>query len=266
MPWLIDGTFERRNEDFVGSTVWQQDRQAAIKIIDARHDFHDQDLATGIQGTLNLLGYNAMLSDLNVGGFNITNVADGVALADGVNVDQLDAVEAKADQNAIDIAAINTSDPASIITAATFDALDITLDRANGDFVVPMRRFNDFKAGQQIRLLGIDLVAATDTDVDTGLAGRFYMPNNLGGAMNLNIIRPDLDDADLGDNYFVEGLVMIENLGAPATITLQADGVNVDPSDVVGAPTANLNTTYTLSYIIQWDNGTYHEAFVWSAP
>jgi hypothetical protein len=266
MPWQIDGEFIRTNIEFSGNNVWGQDLSAGYKIIASRHDLHDEDLAEGIEQCINTSGYNAMLAELNMGDNIIKSLLPGVAGTDAINVNQLDVVDDKADQNAIDIAALVTSDPDSIITAMTFDALELTADRAVGDFVVPLKRFNDFKAGQIIRHFGQDLVAATSTDVDTGTGNRFYMPNNLTGAMDLNIIRPVGDDPDLGDNYFVEGLVIVENQATPAAITLQADGVDVDASDIIGAPTLNANTNYTLSYMIQWDNGTYHEAYVWSAP
>ena len=270
MPWLNTGIFERfvgTSPNFSGNNVWQQDQSAGIKIVDARHDVHDQDIAAGITATVNLDGYTTMRANFDMGAFRIVNVDDGIDPTDAVNKSQLDVVDGKADQNAIDIAAINTSDPNSIITAVTWDYTTLTHDRVNGAFVPDLKRFDDFKLGQKLKLLGQDLVAAASTDVDTATGNRFYMPNNLTGAMDLNIIRPTGADPDLGENYFVEGLVIIENQATPAAITLQADGVDVDPSDIIGAPTLNANTNYTLSYIIQRVTGdVYREAYVWSAP
>jgi hypothetical protein len=266
MPWQLNGTFLRINPDYDGD-VWTKDQQAGIKVIAARHDVHDADLAAGIAKCVNIDGYNAMLANLDMGGFRITNLLAGIGALDGVNKTQLDTVEAKADQNALDIAAINTSDPDSIITAATFDALDLSLERTVGDFVVPLRRFNDFKAGQIIRHLGVDLTAALVTDVDTQVANRWYMLNNLTGTMDINFIRPTGADADLGENYFTEGLIIIENGGTPALPTLQGDGVDINPSNIIGSPTLNAGTSYTLSYMIQRTLGdVYRESYIWSAP
>ena len=267
MPWQIDGTFLRVNPDFQGTNVWQQDQQATIKIIAARHDIHDQDLATGIANCLNLDGYNAMRNNLNMGGFLIRSMSPGTSGTDAVNKDQLDVVDAKADQNALDIASIQTSDPDSIITAAAFNALDLTLARNIGNFVVPMRRFNDFKAGQIIRHLGIDLTAQAVTVVDTQLGNRWYMYNNLTGTMDINFDRPQGADADLGENFFTEGMIIIENGATPALPTIQADGVDVNPSEIIGSPTLNAGTRYTLSYSIQRTTGdVYRQAFIWSTP
>jgi hypothetical protein len=265
MPWQLDGSFLRVNPDFQGNTVWQQDQQSTIKIIAARHDFHDEDLAVGISKSLNTDGYNAMQANLNMGSFRINSMSPGTSGTDAVNKDQLDVVDAKADQNASDIAAIQTSDPNSIISAATFNALDLTLDRNIGDFVVPLRRFNDFKAGQIIRHIGKDLTPTANMTVDTQLANRFYLLNNLGNVAVLNFDRPNGDDSDLGPNYFTEGMIVIQNGTTPAALSLQADGVAVDPSKIVGAPSASSNVTYTLSYIIQRTAGdVYRESYIWS--
>ena len=278
MPWLNTGVFERfvgTSPNFTGPDIWQQDQSAGIKIVDARHDVHDQDIAAGITSTVNLDGYTTMRANFDMGSFRIVNVDDAIDPLDAVNKQQLDVVDAKADQNAVDIAAIQTSDPNSIITDVTWDNTVLTHDRTNGDFVPELKRFDDFKLGQKLRLLGQDLTAVLaplTTDVDTNTGNRFYMANNaIAGGIDLNIIRPVGADGTspvgLGENYFVEGLVIVENLATPSLITLQADGVDVDPSDIIGAPTLNANTTYTLSYIIQRVTGdVYREAYVWSAP
>jgi hypothetical protein len=266
MPWNIDGTFSRTNPDFSGTSVWQQDQQATIKIIAARHDFHDQDIADGVTLCLNRNGYNSMLADINMGGFNVTNMADAVNSTDATTLNQLDAVEAKVDQNTADIAAIQTSDPNSIITDVSFGGINLTHTRALGDFVVPLRRFNEFKAGKLIRHLGVDLTAAATTALDTQVANRWYMFNNLTGTMDLNIIRPTGTDADLGENYFTEGMVIVENGTTPAAITIQADGVDVIASEIIGSPSLNASARYTLSYSIQRIAGdSYRQAFIWSA-
>ena len=76
MPWQPTGNFLRTNNQFTGVTVWEQDQQASIKIIASRHDFHDEDLATGIEQCLNVDGYNKMLAPLDMNGFEIINLAN----------------------------------------------------------------------------------------------------------------------------------------------------------------------------------------------
>jgi hypothetical protein len=267
MPWNINGTFTRVNPDFSGNNVWQQDQGAGIKIIAARHDSHDEDLGQGIAKCINIDGYNSMLANFDVGNFKVVNMSPGTGGTDAVNKDQLDVVDAKADKNASDIAAIQTSDPDSIITAVNFDALDMNFLRASGNFVVPLRRFNDLKAGQIIRHIGADLTAQAVTTVDTQLGNRWYMYNNLTGTMDINFDRPAGADADLGENYFTEGMIIIENGGTPALPTIQADGVDVSPSEIIGSPTLNAGSRYTLSYSIQRIAGdVYRQAFIWSTP
>ena len=269
MPWQLDGSFLRVNPSFSGATVWDQDRQAGFKVVSSRHDIHDEDLATGIAKALNLDGYNAMLANLNMGGFRIVNMIAGIGGTDAVNLDQLTVVDDKVEQNIIDIAAIQTSDPTSIITAVSFDYSDLTFTRAAGDFIVPTNRFDDFKAGQKIRHLGIDLTAAAVTEVDTQVANRWYMFNNITGTMEINFTYPTGADADLGENYFTEGLIIIENGGTPALPSLTVGGVAISPSSIIGSPTINAGTSYTLSYIIQRILGapdTYRVSFIWSSP
>jgi len=77
MGWQADGTVLRENPDFNGDDVWQQDQAAGIKIIDARHDHHDEDLALAIADCLNLDGLNAMRANLDMGGFTIINLPVG---------------------------------------------------------------------------------------------------------------------------------------------------------------------------------------------
>ena len=268
MPWQLNGTFLRVNPNFSGTNVWQQDQQAGIKVIDQRHDFHDQDLADGIAKALNLDGYNAMLANLQMGGFRVVNLGNGIGATDAVNLGQLDAVQSQVSDNTSAIAAINTSDPDSIITAVAMpDYINLTHTRTNGNFVVPMKRFDQFKAGQIIRHMGVDLTWAASVAVDTQVANRWYLYNNTPGTFDIDLTYPTGADTELGENYFTEGMIIIENGNTPSLPTIQAGGVNVDPSDIIGSPTLNAFTSYTLSYSIQRTTGdVYRVAYIWSAP
>jgi hypothetical protein len=266
MPWQSNGTFLRINPDFSGPIVWQEDQQASYKVIASRHDIHDQDLAVGISNALNLDGYNAMRANINAGGYRVVNMIDGVGSTDAATVAQLDEVKDQVNENTADIAAIQTSDPDSIITAMNFtDAKSLVAVRTNGNFTVPLKKFEEFKASKIIRHLGIDLTAAAVTPVNTQAGNRFYMYNNLTGTMQINIIRPTGTDPELGQNYFTEGLIIIENGATPALPQLQGDGVAISPSSIIGSPTLNAGTRYTLSYSIQRTTGNvYREAYIWS--
>ena len=85
MPWQADGKFLRVNPDFSGPTVWAQDQAVPIKIIATRHDYHDEDLADGIEDCLNINGLNALLANMDAGGFTIENLA-GITSTEVVTV------------------------------------------------------------------------------------------------------------------------------------------------------------------------------------
>jgi len=92
MPWKEDGTFERENGPdpvFKGDDVWQDDQKASIKVVAARHDYHDEGLANGIEGCLNLDGYNSMRADLDMGGFQVINTLEEEDVSDGIFTPQL---------------------------------------------------------------------------------------------------------------------------------------------------------------------------------
>ena len=88
MPWS-GGSFTRTNGVHTGATLWAQDRDAGTKILAARHDTHDQDLAGGINSTLEKSGSNAATGNLNIGSNRLTAVADGTAKTDAATVNQI---------------------------------------------------------------------------------------------------------------------------------------------------------------------------------
>jgi hypothetical protein len=88
MPWS-GGSFTRTNGVHTGSTLWVQDRDAGTKILATRHDTHDQDLADGINATLEKSGSNAATGNLDIGSNRITLVADGTAKTDAATVNQI---------------------------------------------------------------------------------------------------------------------------------------------------------------------------------
>lgn len=88
MPWQPDGTFLRKvgvdptYSATPSGELWGQDLSASIKIIASRHDYHDEDLGTGIADCLNLDGYNTMRAGIKMGGNFITGIANGISLTD----------------------------------------------------------------------------------------------------------------------------------------------------------------------------------------
>ena len=81
MAWS-GGTFSRvRN--------WQADKANSIGIEAAKHDEEDDNLAAGINQTINKDGSNAFTGDVNVGSNKLLAVAKGTNRTDGVNVEQV---------------------------------------------------------------------------------------------------------------------------------------------------------------------------------
>ena len=87
MAWS-GGIFTRTNGTYAGSSVWQSDAAAAVKIRADRHDTHDQDLATGINNCLTKDGQNAPTQNISWGAFKITNLGNGSAATDAATYGQ----------------------------------------------------------------------------------------------------------------------------------------------------------------------------------
>src|SRR6188768_3610438 len=77
MSFGADGTFTRTNGiNSTGKRVWQDDAAAGIKILDTRHDTHDQDLAEGLSQCLLRNGAGVPTANIPWGGFKITNLGN----------------------------------------------------------------------------------------------------------------------------------------------------------------------------------------------
>jgi hypothetical protein len=88
MGWS-SGTYTRSNGVYSGASVWASDEAALVDIESARHDTHDQDLATGINSCLHKGGQNAATANLPMGGFKHTNVANATARTEYAVVGQI---------------------------------------------------------------------------------------------------------------------------------------------------------------------------------
>jgi hypothetical protein len=114
MSWS-GGTFTRTNGVYSGATVWFSDYSANVKIVYDRHDYHDQDLAQGINACINKNGQNSPTANIDWGGFKITGLSAGASSTDSARYGQT-----------ITAAAI---DPSSKI---------LTLTRADGNVTVDL--------------------------------------------------------------------------------------------------------------------------------
>jgi hypothetical protein len=285
MPWdTPTKTFIRNNGRNSGPTVWDEDAIALQDIDSQGHDDHDQDLANGITACLNINGVNAMLTDLSMGGFKVTGIADAVVDTDAVSKSQLDDVgtiavgaDSKADTNATNIAvnAVNIDANAqnivtnsnNILTLAEKDVDGvswasnvISLSRVSDtDLTATIEVFDSFKSNGAIRHKFVDDGTGTQT-IDTAAATRHALVND--GALTLTFTKPTGADADLGENYQVEGQVLITNGATPGAITIAGAGAN----DVLGEAPNTASAKYLLSYIIQRSTGdAYNELYIYSA-
>jgi hypothetical protein len=83
------GTYSRTNSRYVGTTTWQQDFNVNQKVDYQGHDAHDNDIATALTDSLSRTGKGAMLANLNLGGFKVTNLAEGTASNDLATLQQV---------------------------------------------------------------------------------------------------------------------------------------------------------------------------------
>jgi microcystin-dependent protein len=88
MVWAA-GSYTKGN---AGTGGWTGDASLGIGIEAGRHDTQDNDFATGINQCLNKDGSNAATGDLNIGGFKLTNIANGTASAHAASVSQVTAL------------------------------------------------------------------------------------------------------------------------------------------------------------------------------
>lgn len=262
MPWNSpQKKFIRTNPDFSGETVWQQDQQATIKIIAARHDSHDQDIADGISACLNLDGINEMRADLDMNGNRIINVAHGTAPEDAINLSQLDA------QNSDLINYIDQEVADIDIVSAGWDAATNTITLTKGDTSevgATIKDFGEINSGGVIKHASQVFTSGAVVAFQTLSSSRWTIDNN--GAMTMNFEPPTGPDPYLGESYEVEGTVLITNGATPGPITLQLGGAPVALESILGSESLAANAKYLLSYVIHRNTGNvYDDLFIWSA-
>ena len=82
MPWSGSAgskTFSRTDGTRTGSTTWQQADAASVDIVSNHHDTHDQDIADGLNTSLQKDGGNTATANIPMGGFTFTNIAAATA-------------------------------------------------------------------------------------------------------------------------------------------------------------------------------------------
>lgn len=87
--WNGNGVVVRTDGTRAGEDLWQQARDAPVKILAPAHDTHDQGLADSIEECLNINGENALLANMDAGGFQITNMASGTTTGMATRVGQV---------------------------------------------------------------------------------------------------------------------------------------------------------------------------------
>jgi hypothetical protein len=73
MPRDGSGNYTRSDGTRTGTTVWDKNKTAGIKITSAAHDLHDQDMADAINDSVAKDGQTVMTGDLDMGGNKVTN-------------------------------------------------------------------------------------------------------------------------------------------------------------------------------------------------
>jgi len=88
MSWS-GGVFTRSNGSYSGTNVWASDEAGGFDIESARHDTHDQDLATGINSCVHKGGQNTATANLPMGGFKHTGAGNASATGEYLNYGQI---------------------------------------------------------------------------------------------------------------------------------------------------------------------------------
>lgn len=81
MP-ISSGTFTRTDGTRTGATVWEQARQAGVKVVSTNHDTHDQDIADAINTAVFKDGSNTPSANLPMGSNRHTGVGNAAARTD----------------------------------------------------------------------------------------------------------------------------------------------------------------------------------------
>jgi hypothetical protein len=89
MAWNGSGVFTRTNSVHTGTTLWQQDQAAGTGIVSDRHDYQDQDIATGLNNALCKDGQNSPTANLPMATYHHTNVSVATLYTDYARASQV---------------------------------------------------------------------------------------------------------------------------------------------------------------------------------
>lgn len=202
-----------------------------------------------------------MRADLDMNNNKIINLAEGVGPGEAVNWDQLD------QQNTDLTDYVDAGLAAQEITSMDWDVGNnlLTLNRGDaGTVTETIKEFDTILSGGAIRHKSDVYPAGAAQLFATNERTRWTAVNN--GATTFNFTRPTGADPYLGENYCVEGTILITNGGTPGVVTIQADGVNVPLTDILGSEDLNPSAKYLLSYVIHRKTANvYDQIFIWSA-
>ncbi len=125
MPFDSQGNFSRIYS-------WEQDRINDIDIVSDRHDEEDDNFAAGLNNCMLRDGRCTMSGNLNMGNFQIKNVANGNSNSDAVNRSQLNSVDGNAlhksgTETASGAKTFSTSVTTPTMTATTLTATTATI-------------------------------------------------------------------------------------------------------------------------------------------
>ena len=184
---------------------------------------------------------------------------DGIVWITVANTDTTDTLQVEVDANTALIGDVLTF----LITDMTWANNTLTSVRTDGNFTVTIEDFDIFKSGGSITHLSTELTGATPSP-DITAATRFTMTNN--GSITITFNRPTGADSDLGENYCVEGSILITNTATPNTVTINNDAGAVAAANILGVQNQTPNAVMVLSYIIHRHTGdTYDEIYSWAS-
>lgn len=255
MGWS-GGTYTRDNGTYTGSGIWASEAGDADPTIkSSNHDLHDQDLADGINACINKDGSNAFTGNANLGGFKVTNMAEGTATGNAGRWNE-------------DVASIGLSGTSLVVTfndgstlsqdlSGIASAGEVTL---TGDQTITGQK--TFTTNPTIfthqRTLGTsyvkvnELTAGASVTVDITANSRFYLGNNQAMTLNFTIPAAASDD-DLGADFCTTAAILIRNETGAGALTLS---VTADDTEEIGSRPTTAGALYTLVIECWVLNGT----------
>lgn len=218
------------------------------KIRAAEMDALFEDHADGINACINKDGSNAFTGDADLGGNQVTNMAEGGETGDAGRWDE-DVASLSLDGTVLEVN-MNDGGQVTVDLASIGSAGEVTISDdqtiTGSKTLTGTTTATTLKTNGPIRHLMQAQGSSSSITCDTDSYSRFHITNNT--TMTVELDLTDAADANLGNTWCSNGWIMFRNNASAGAVTITA--TNADNLEVIGSnPTTN-GETYTLAYTI----------------